>query len=154
MSYSTRRYISDRENAEQRIGWNNEELQASELRKQFIARYIANFDTNLYKTQIERDWGYIAKREYRYDVTINSLVYGFIGANFITSATIFARKKMVWWTIPTFTFLGYYYWQPIFLQKHNKKLFDMCNVGEQYFLGKQRNEVLAKCNAILNREDF
>ena len=33
-------------------------------------------------------------------------------------------------------------------------MFDMCNVGEQYFLGKKRNEVLRECNQIQNREDF
>ena len=40
------------------------------------------------------------------------------------------------------------------LQKHNKKIFDMCNVGEDYHLGLKRNEVLRECNRILDREDF
>lgn len=40
------------------------------------------------------------------------------------------------------------------LQKHNKKLFDMCNVGEDFHLGVKRNEVLGHCNRILDREDF
>ena len=37
---------------------------------------------------------------------------------------------------------------------YNKKLFDMCNVGEQYELGYARNVVLRRCNALLDREDF
>jgi len=40
------------------------------------------------------------------------------------------------------------------LQKHNKKLFDMCNVGEEYHLGLKRNQVLRECNNILGQEDF
>lgn len=40
------------------------------------------------------------------------------------------------------------------LQKHNKKLFDMCNLGEEFHLGGKRNEVLRECNRILDREDF
>lgn len=40
------------------------------------------------------------------------------------------------------------------LQKHNKKIFDMCNIGEDYHLGTKRNEVLKECNRILDREDF
>jgi|JI9StandDraft_1071089.scaffolds.fasta_scaffold33450_4 hypothetical protein len=40
------------------------------------------------------------------------------------------------------------------LQKHNKKIFDMCNIGEDYHLGCKRNEVLKECNRILDREDF
>lgn len=43
---------------------------------------------------------------------------------------------------------------PSLLQKHNKKLFDMCNVGEEFHLGVKRNEVLGHCNRILDREDF
>ena len=40
------------------------------------------------------------------------------------------------------------------LQKHNKKLFDMCNLGEEFHLGAKRNEILQECNRILEREDF
>lgn len=40
------------------------------------------------------------------------------------------------------------------LQKHSKKLFDMCNLGEEYYLGQKRNEVLRACNKILDVEDF
>jgi len=39
-------------------------------------------------------------------------------------------KKFVWWPFPVVTTLGYWYWKPVFLQMHNKKFFDMCNVGE------------------------
>ena len=37
---------------------------------------------------------------------------------------------------------------------HNKKFFDMCNVGEQYEVGYARNVILRQCNALLDREDF
>lgn len=30
----------------------------------------------------------------------------------------------------------------------------MCNLGDSYYLGKERNKVLAECNKILDREDF
>ena len=38
--------------------------------------------------------------------------------------------------------------------KYNKRLFDMCNVGEDTELGYNRNLTLKECNTILNREDF
>lgn len=38
--------------------------------------------------------------------------------------------------------------------KYNKRLFDMCNVGEDTELGYKRNMVLRECNKILNTEDF
>lgn len=30
----------------------------------------------------------------------------------------------------------------------------MCNLGEDFYLGQKRNEILANCNKILNRDDF
>jgi hypothetical protein len=30
----------------------------------------------------------------------------------------------------------------------------MCNIGEEFYLGKKRNEVLAECNRLLDTEDF
>ena len=68
MSYSTRRYLLEKEDLEYQRGYSDKDLQASKLRKDFVQKYIVNFDSNLYKTQVERDWAYICKREYRYFV--------------------------------------------------------------------------------------
>jgi len=70
MSFSTRRYVYNKELYEYRAGYSTQELKASALRKAFFKSYIVNFDTFLYKTQVEKDWAYIAKREYRFNVTI------------------------------------------------------------------------------------
>ena len=63
MSQTTRRYIRAKEDLEFARGQTEQEMKASELRKNFLTKYIINFDTFLYKTQVERDWAYIAKRE-------------------------------------------------------------------------------------------
>jgi hypothetical protein len=42
------------------------------------------------------------------------------------------------------------YLHPLKLQKHNKKLFDMCNLGDEFYLGQERNKVLKECNRILD----
>lgn len=62
MSAQIRRYIREKEDFEFKRGYSAEELRASALRKRFLEQYIIDFDTNLYKTQEERDWAYIAKR--------------------------------------------------------------------------------------------
>ena len=62
MSATIRRYIREKEDFEFKRGYTPEELKASELRKRFLKQYVIDFDTNLYKTQEERDWAYIAKR--------------------------------------------------------------------------------------------
>ena len=62
MSAQIRRYVAERENFEFNRGLNEQELSASVLRQNFIKKFIVGFDTNLYKTQEERDWAYICKR--------------------------------------------------------------------------------------------
>lgn len=85
---------------------------------------------------------------------MKSVAYGGATANAVLMWRMYASKKMVWWPIPVVGTLGYFYFQPVFFQKVNKRLFDQCNVGEEYYLGKKRNEVLRKSNAILGTEDF
>ena len=67
---------------------------------------------------------------------------------------MFMVKKFVMWPfLPVFA-ATYLYRQRYLFVLHNKKFFDMCNVGEQYELGFARNVVLKNCNALLDREDF
>jgi len=154
MTIAIRRNLKEWEEFEYKRGFKDVELQAARLRQIFFNRHIVNFDTNLYKTVVERDWGYIAKREYNYDVRYRSWMYGAAWGNVAMCARMFMLKKAVFWPLPVVGVLGAIYYQPIMFLKHNKKLFDMCNVGEQYFLGKKRNEVLRECNRLLDREDF
>lgn len=64
MSRAIRRYVNVKEEMEYNRGYSVEEMQAAKLRKAFVQKYIADFDTNFYKTQEERDWGYVVRREY------------------------------------------------------------------------------------------
>lgn len=47
---ATRRYVREKENLMQQRGWTDLEMEASKLKKSFITKFIADFDTNLYKT--------------------------------------------------------------------------------------------------------
>ena len=62
MSAQTRRYVREKEDWEVKRGYTSEEMQASDLRKQFLRQYIVNFETRMYSTQEERDWSYLVKR--------------------------------------------------------------------------------------------
>ena len=53
-------------------------------------------------------------------------------------------------TLPPTYYLAHKY----YFVKLNKRLFDMCNLGEDTELGYLRNQVLREANKILNREDF
>lgn len=63
------------------------------------------------------------------------------------------KKFVVWPLFPIALIVTPKRYNDLFVL-HNKKLFDMCNVGEQYELGKERNKVLRECNLLLDREDF
>jgi hypothetical protein len=76
---------------------------------------------------------------------------------------MFMVKKFVIWPFAPVFAVAYIYRQNFWFMLLNKKFFDMCNVGEQYelgniilynCLGRARNEVLKKCNALLDTEDF
>ena len=69
-------------------------------------------------------------------------------------ARMFMVKKFVIWPLVPVFLVTYLYRSRSLFIFHNKKLFDMCNVGEQYELGYARNVVLRKCNQLLDREDF
>ena len=109
---------------------------------------------SLYKTQVEKDWAYIAKREYNYDVLLRGFFYSFFAGNLATTMGIFLTKRMVYTPFPIAFTAAFLYWKPVFFDVHCKKYFDMCNVGEQYLLGEERNRVLRRCNEILDSDDF
>ena len=85
---------------------------------------------------------------------MSSFGYGFLWGNAAWSLGIFLKKKFILWPLPVVWSLATLYYYPRFTLLHNKKLFDMCNVGEEFYLGAQRNQVLRQCNELLDREDF
>ncbi len=127
--------------------------EASRHRTQFLKDHIINFQTNFYKTQVERDWAYICKREYNYSVIMKSAFYSFFTANLLWTQQIFQQKKLVFWPL-ALTAVVFPFYKDHFMFKVNKRLFDMCNVGEEFELGNARNQVLRLCNDIQGVEDF
>jgi len=127
---------------------------AINLRMQYFDRYVLSRRPGDYKTATEKDWAYVARREYRYDVNVRALADAFAIANFSCIIRMFMVKKFIIWPFaPVFVASYLYRSRSLFIQ-NNKKFFDMCNVGEQYEIGYARNVVLRKCNALLDREDF
>ena len=122
-----------------------------EMRMQFFDKYVLQRGSLDYKTPTEKDWAYVAKREYRYDVNIRAAEDA--GACGITATMIrmfMVKKGLIWPLFPVFA-ATYLYRQRQLFVFHNKKFFDMCNVGEQYEIGFARNVVLKHCNTLLDR---
>ena len=127
---------------------------AINMRMLFIRQYILERAPNDFQTPTERDWAYIVRREFRYDVTIRAMVDGLAAGLFTSMIRQVMIRKFVIWPMAPVALATFLYRQRALFIFYNKKLFDMCNVGEQYELGFARNTVLRKCNQILDREDF
>jgi len=127
---------------------------AISLRMQYFTRYILERRPGDYRTATEKDWAYVARREYRYDVNVRALADGFAAGLGATMLRMYMVKKFVFWPFLPMAIGTYLYRSRQLFVKHNKKFFDMCNVGEQYEVGYSRNVVLRKCNNLLDREDF
>lgn len=124
------------------------------LRMQFFTRYVLERRPGDYRSPTEKDWAYVARREYRYDVNVRALADAYALASVACIGRMYMVKKFVMWPfLPVFIGTYLYRSRSLFV-KHNKKLFDMCNVGEQYELGYARNVVLRRCNTLLDRQDF
>ena len=127
---------------------------AINLTMQFFTKYILEKAPSEYKTGVEKDWAYVARREYRYDVNVRALADAFALSNAVIIARMFMVKKFVIWPFAPVFIATYLYRSRALFIFNNKKLFDMCNVGEQYELGYARNVVLRRCNRLTDREDF
>ena len=120
----------------------------------FFTKYVLDRRVNDYRTPVEKDWMYVAKKEYRYDVNIRAASDAAALGLTACMARMFMLKKFVWWPFAPVALATYLYRQRQLFVFHNKKFFDMCNVGEQYEVGFARLAVLKRCNALLDREDF
>ena len=127
---------------------------AINLRMQFFTKYVLDRRVRDYKTVVEKDWMYIAQREYFYDVQVRAAADGAAAGLSAAMLRMFMVKKIIWWPMAPVALAVYAYRSRQLFAFHNKKLFDMCNVGEQYEVGYARNVVLRHCNKLLDREDF
>lgn len=103
---------------------------AINLRMQYFTKYILEKSPSDYKTGTEKDWAYVARREYRYDVNVRALADAFALADVVCILRMAMTKKFIMWPfVPVFCATYLYRSRSLFIF-HNKKLFDMCNVGE------------------------
>ena len=107
-----------------------------------------------FKTPVERDWAYIAKREYYYDVSVRAGVDAAAAGLIACMGRMFMLKKFIVWPFAPVFAVTYIYRSRALFVLNNKKFFDQCNVGEEYELGFARNAVLKRCNLLLDRIDF
>jgi hypothetical protein len=129
-------------------------LKAIQLRMDFFKKFILDRSPTNYKTVTEKDWTYIARREYYWDVTLRSIgdgLFSGLAASLLRMSMV--KRFVIWPLLPVGLVVGITRHKDLFIF-HNKKFFDMCNLGEEYEIGNERNKVLRLCNELLDREDF
>lgn len=127
---------------------------AIDLRMRFFEKYVLNRRVNDYQTPEEKDWMYVARKEYYWDVNVRAGLDGSVCGLLACMVRMSMVKKMIWWPFAPVALGVYLYRAKQLFVFHNKKFFDMCNVGEQYEVGFARNTVLQRCNALIDRWDF
>ena len=118
------------------------EAEAIRLRMNFFTRYILDRNNTDYATNTEKDWAYVARRYYWYDVKVKAFGDAIFCGLLASMVRMFMTKRFIWWPFLPTAGLVYIYRSREQFILHNKQLFDMCNVGEEYELGFARNVVL------------
>jgi hypothetical protein len=101
-----------------------------DLRMQYFTKYVLDRGVGSYSTTTEKDWMYVARREYRYDVNVRATADGAALGLTACMGRMFMLKKFVWWPFAPVMLATYMYRSRALFVFHNKKFFDMCNVGE------------------------
>lgn len=123
------------------------------LRMNFIRDWVLKANIDLYKTDAETNWAHIVRREYRYNVTYRSWGDAFFASSLIQVLLSIRLKKIVFWPYafaPVFAILR----TPDLFRNHNRRYFEMLNIGTEYELGAERVRILDECNRIAHRADF
>lgn len=123
------------------------------IRMNFISKWSLNSNVDLYKTDTERDWAYIVRREYRYNVNMGSFFASMAIVSLFHSLAIWKNKKMVTWPY-VFLPLVAPGIAPYIFKANSRRYFEMLNVGTEFELGAERNRVLEECNRLAHRADF
>ena len=63
----------------------------------FFTKFVLDRRVNDYKTPVEKDWMYVAKREYRYDVNMRAAADAFALGLVACMGRMMMVKKFIWW---------------------------------------------------------
>jgi hypothetical protein len=123
------------------------------LRMGFVKDWVLKANIDLYHTDAETNWAHIVRREHRYNVSYRAWGDGVFVGSFLQLLFSIKAKKVCWWPF-LLTPLVATARTPGLFRNHNRRYFDMLNIGSEYELGAERNRILEECNRIAHRADF
>jgi hypothetical protein len=126
--------------------------QVLEIQQKFLFDWVVNASLDLYKTDQERDWAYVVRKELTY-IERKSYGVGFCQSSLLAMMFSISSKKISFIPFvltPILAAIDYY---PR-LDLNTRRLFGMLNLGTEFELGAERNRVLEESNRISRRADF
>ncbi|OMJ82754.1 hypothetical protein SteCoe_16459 [Stentor coeruleus] len=126
--------------------------QCTMLKLDFIRKWVVKGNLDLFKTEQERDWAYIVRKEYRYHQK-KAIGEGIAYTSLATVVYSLLIKQVSFKPLALFFVVTPFLVTPR-LSKDCRRMFEMLNVGTEYELGAERNRVLEECNRISKRADF
>jgi hypothetical protein len=126
--------------------------EAIKLQQKFMFDWVINTNLDLYKTDQERDWSYLVRKELGY-IHRKSWSIGFAQASLLSMFYSFRVKRISFVPFLLVPALAYYDYYPR-VDSNTRRLFGMLNLGTEFELGAERNRVLEECNRITRRADF
>jgi len=126
--------------------------QAMDLQISFLTRWVVKANLDLYKTDVEKDWANVVRKDLRY---INGKALGTGLAHALLLSFFYSSFLQKISVVPLVLTPVFWYWSyyPL-LDQNTRRLFSMLNIGTEYELGAERNRVLEQCNEITRRADF
>ena len=82
---------------------------AINLRMNFFTKYVLDRRVRDYKTAVEKDWMYIAQREYFYDVQVRSAADASAAGLTACIVRMAMVKKIIWWPMAPVALSVYMY---------------------------------------------
>lgn len=125
---------------------------ADKLRMKFIKEWALKRNIDLYQTDAERDWAYIVRREYRYNVLYRAFFDGLFFGSVLQTLYTWQRKQVQFkplLVVPLIMLMRV----PSLYKQHHRRYFETLNLGTEYELGAERNRILEECNRISARAD-
>ncbi|OMJ79358.1 hypothetical protein SteCoe_20651 [Stentor coeruleus] len=126
--------------------------QSTMIKLDFIRKWVVKGNLDLFKTEQERDWAYIVRKEYLYHQK-KAIGEGIAYTSLATVVYSLLVRQVSFKPLALFFVITPFLVTPR-LSKDCRRMFEMLNVGTEYELGAERNRILEECNRISRRANF
>lgn len=126
---------------------------AYKLQINFLEKFAMKANLDMYKTDQEKDWAYVVRREMNY-LSRKAVGISFAQATLACFFISLASKRIVLAPVIALTPALYAFNYSPLVRSETRRLFALLNIGTEFELGAERNRILEECNRITRRADY